>query len=173
MKVIELYPNYSVTEDGRVFNNNRKCFISGYRSKKGYRFVTLKGADGKMRNLTIHRLVAQAYIPNPLCKAEVNHINGIKGDDRVENLEWVTHSENALHSFKLGLSTQSEEKRKMLSEKYKGEGNSSAKLTDEQVLQIREMYSTGKYSCAKLGKMFSMSPQAINSIIRKITWKHL
>lgn len=61
--------------------------------------ITLCGEQGHKKEL-IHRLVAQAFIPNPNSYAEVNHINYIKTDNRVENLEWCTHRDNNLHSFK-------------------------------------------------------------------------
>ena len=58
---------------------------------------------GKPKNVHQHRLLAESFIPNPKCKSQVNHINGIKSDNRIENLEWVTQSENAKHSFANGL----------------------------------------------------------------------
>ena len=61
--------------------------------KRGYSYVHV----GKKR--TVHRIVAENFIPNPFNKQFVNHINGIKTDNRVENLEWVTHSENCIHAY--------------------------------------------------------------------------
>jgi len=68
---------------------------------RGYNAVCLKGEKEKM--VTIHRLVANAFIPNPLNKPCVNHINGVKKDNRVENLEWVTYKENIDHAIATGL----------------------------------------------------------------------
>lgn len=60
------------------------------------------------KNLTIHRLVARAFLPNPENKRCVNHINGVKTDNRAENLEWCTHSENMKHAYKINLHKQTE-----------------------------------------------------------------
>lgn len=67
--------------------------------KKGYATVNLYNKDKKMKSLTIHRLVAKAFIPNPQNYSDVNHINGIKLDNRVENLEWCSKQQNTKHAF--------------------------------------------------------------------------
>lgn len=71
----------------------------GYRNKRGY-MTTALAINGKYELRYLHRLVAEAFIPNPENKTEVNHINGIKWDNRVENLEWVNQRENHTHSVR-------------------------------------------------------------------------
>ena len=79
-------------------------FLKLFISKNGYKRVELRKYK-KGKKYCVHRLVALAFIPNPLNKPQVNHINGIKTDNRVENLEWATNSENIKHAIKTGLIT--------------------------------------------------------------------
>lgn len=87
---------YEVSCDGQV----RRCGVNIRQSvtDKGYKRVTVNG-----RSMSVHRLVATAFIPNPLLKKEVNHKNGVKGDNRSDNLEWCTRSENMAHAYATGL----------------------------------------------------------------------
>jgi hypothetical protein len=94
--------NYDVYDDGRVYSLKNKKFLSPRGKKDGYQHVSLYH-DGKVYQLSIHRLVALYFIENPDNKPEVNHKNGNKTDNNVKNLEWVTTSENIIHAFKTGL----------------------------------------------------------------------
>jgi hypothetical protein len=78
----------------------RKCV-----DKKGYVYTGIGNkAQNNRKTVKLHRLVAEAFIPNPLHKPEINHLNGIKDDNRVENIEWCTPSENQKHAYRSGLS---------------------------------------------------------------------
>jgi hypothetical protein len=107
---------YSISNHGNIKSHRKiienhvfykKCISKGkelkhYDNGNGYRYIS-SSINGKRKNYYIHRLVSQAFIPNPENKAEVNHINGIKTDNRVENLEWVTRFQNSQHAVKTGL----------------------------------------------------------------------
>ena len=94
-----IYTNYFITEDGKLFNKNKQLkTYSGERYEKAVIKI-----NGKSTMKYIHRLVAEAFIPNPENKPEVNHKNGNKLDNRVDNLEWNTYSENRKHAYKNGL----------------------------------------------------------------------
>lgn len=82
--------------------NHRGRFLKPAKDKNGYLKITVS-KQGKRKTISIHRLVAMAFIPNPEDKPTVNHINGIQSDNRVENLEWATHKEQKEHSIKTGL----------------------------------------------------------------------
>lgn len=102
MKDIKDYENYQISEDGKVYNKIKQIFMKPSLSKYGYYRVGLTNANGK-KIISIHRLVAKTYIPNTFNKPQVNHINGIKSDNRLENLEWATREENMQHAYSNGL----------------------------------------------------------------------
>lgn len=111
-------------------------------------------------NFSVHRLVAIAFIPNPENKPCVNHINGIKTDNRIENLEWVTLSENAQHAIKNGLKMS-----------RKGSDNPMAKLTNEQVLEIRKI---GKSKTQEeLGLIYGVDRRTIGKVLNRQKYNNI
>lgn len=102
MRLIKGFENYSVSTLGKVINNTTGKVKKGTDnySGKGYLYVDLYN-NGKRKRFFIHRLVAQAYIPNPENKPYINHKDGNPKNNRVENLEWCTPLENVEHANKV------------------------------------------------------------------------
>lgn len=151
-KRIAAYPDYEIGTQGTVrsLKFGKVKVLTPHPNTKGHLRVQLY-IGGKKKIFLVHRLVAQAFIPNPDNKPEVNHINGIKTDNRVENLEWCTRAENVQHAYDTGLKVT-----------VQGEESSSAKLTNEQARFIRE--NTDGLTCAELGEIFDVSQQTIIEI---------
>lgn len=97
--------HYSVSPDGRVRNDETRKLKTPVETKDGYLRTDLYNGNGKRVTKRINRLVAEAYIPNPDNKPQVNHIDGNKKNNDVNNLEWSTGSENMQHAFRTGLAT--------------------------------------------------------------------
>lgn len=124
--------------------------------RTGYYCIDLCN-NGVIKKHLVHRLVANAFLDNHLNKEQVNHINGIKNDNKLENLEWCTRSENQLHSIKTGLRSA------------KGEKNSQSKLNELQVMDIFNRKQT--YSI--IANEYNISISTVSDIKRGYSWYHI
>ena len=107
-KEITGFSNYEVSDEGDVRNKTTKRVLKGRLSKSGYLQVSVKNDETqKFTNQYIHRLVAIHFISNPLNKREVNHKDGNKENNKQENLEWLTSSENQIHRHSIGITKTS------------------------------------------------------------------
>jgi len=163
-KDIPRYEGYYMASNlGRIKSIKRQGSPGNIRKPrlqhKGYLKLNLnKNGNGKME--FVARLIAKTFIPNPENYNQVNHINGIKIDNRAHNLEWCNNSQNRLHAFKIGLIN-----------KPVGELNSNAKLTRKEVNEIRSFHK--RYSLQELSKMYNISTQQIRNIVLNKSWKHI
>lgn len=104
-KTVEDRPNYSISNIGRIRNDKTGLILRTRFDKDGYKDIGLDHPGKKRIWRRIHRLVANAFLPNPKNYPIVNHINGIKDDNRVENLEWCDNRYNIIHAYETGLYT--------------------------------------------------------------------
>lgn len=132
-------------------------------SKWGYYYITC-AREGVDKKFMIHKLMAEAFLPNPENKPEVNHIDGNKLNNRLENLEWVTKSENALHAHRLGLSK---------SPGLRGEDAGSSKVTEKIVDDIRSNYVPKKTTQKFFAEKYGIAITTVSAIIRRVTWNHI
>ena len=128
----------------------------------GYLFVGLYIGKKKQVFKKIHNLVAEAFIQNPNNKKFINHKNGIKTDNRVENLEWCTPKENMQHAHRTGLCNP-----------RKGESHPYAVLTEKDVLGIREEWEIGDKTFTEIAEKYGVTRKAISLIVYRRNWKHI
>lgn len=102
---------YLISKCGDVYSLRSKKVLKPFVNEKGYSVVELWNNYNR-RSAKVHRLVAETFIPNPNCRTEINHKDGNKGNNRAENLEWCTRSENLKHAYALGLRTPNKSKGK-------------------------------------------------------------
>jgi len=137
------------TNGARVLNGELRK-LKTHRS--GYHHLGLT-KDGETKYRLVHRLVAQAFIPNPESKPQVNHIDGVKTNNNVSNLEWATHKENTVHAVE----------NKLI----------KTKLSKKDVLEIRCRYNEKGESPLKLAEEYSVTRWAIYDVVNYINWKHI
>lgn len=176
---IQGWAGYDVSSKGRVRSFRRQMALKGTGKRwttimldtphmrkpspdgSGYFFVGLCGGQGKKWHPKIHKLVAAAFIPNPLRLPEVNHKTGLKTDNRVGNLERVTRGQNVKHAHDVGLKIA-----------LKGEAQPKSKMTDSTVREMRRRSANGEQT-RPLAREFGIHQKTAMAIIRGNTWRHL
>lgn len=146
------YENYIIYSDGKIFSTTRNKFLTNKIMQDGYcRLQLWDKCQYKMFN--VHRIVAEVFIPNPENKPFVNHKNGNKQDNRVENLEWVTQKENIAHAYKTGLSkiqAKNTGNRCKKIDQYDLNGNHIA--TFPSIIEINRQYGYSRASISNVCK---------------------
>ena len=152
---VVIHNKYVVFKSGDVFNLHGVKMV-GMIDRCGYRELILNG-----KNHRVHRLVAEAFIPNPNNLQCVNHIDGNKQNNSVKNLEWCTHSENMIHAYQTGLE-----------QPRCGEQHHAHKLTEDAVKYIKQLYvkRDKEFGAVALAKKFNVDRTTIHDIVRGKTW---
>ena len=153
----EIYDNYYITKDAEVFNKYGKK-LSPVDNGKGYLILNIN-IDGKRRCKALHRMVAEAFIPNPFDLPEVNHKDANRKNNSIENLEWVTHGQNIRHSYK------------MQNRSAVGVNNANVTITEDTVKEICELLQKGFKSSKirDLGYPYNI----VRQIKSKAIWIHI
>lgn len=157
------WEEYEISEKGEVFSLRRGRMLKNWSMDGKYPRVTLS-INNKEKSFTVHRLVAKAFIPNPLNKRTVNHIDGVKTNYHVSNLEWCTQSENQLHAYNTGLST--------VPHLPNGENHPSAKLNNIDIEMIKVLLKHD-FTQEQIAKRFNIHNVHVSLIKLGKTWKHL
>ena len=153
--------NYYIDEKGRIYSEKTHKFLSVQLDKDGYEKVRLISNDNKRHRYSVHRLMMENFHPKEnMENLQVNHIDGNKVNNNLENLEWVTPGENIEHAYQIGLKNQ------------RGEHNNASKLTESNVQEIIEKLKN-KQSMYSIAKEYGVCLCTIKLIKDKKTWKYL
>lgn len=169
LRAVPKYPDYSVTKDGEVFRTrtyagNPTCKPCKPRMKKGY-LVAHISQGGITCDALVHRMVWEAFcgpIPDGL---QINHLNGRRDDNRLDNLETCTISENAIHKFRVNGYPKP-------NYPSPGSKHGQAKLHERDIPEIRKLYAQGMFQ-ADIAKQYGVSQVLIGKVVRGDAWKHV
>lgn len=153
---------YEVSDQARIRRTDKGTFLNPHLHNTSYMRVCMS-IGGKIRNQYVHILVAHAFLGERPKGHDVNHKNGIKTDNRLENLEYLDRKQHEYHT------------RYVLKRQRApvGELHCNALLTEKTVREIHQMYSTGNYTQNELAQRYSISLPAVNQILNGQSWKSL
>lgn len=145
--VVDFEELFEVSSYGNFRRKGSDVLLKQAKHPSGYCLVATQpeGRKGKAKTFRIHREVCKAFLPNPENKPQVNHKDGIKTNNRIENLEWVTAKENTLHAFATGLIKVPV-----------GDGHPLTRIPDSSVLEMYAKYEKGEISLRKAARSLQM-----------------
>ena len=156
----EIKDYYTVTSEGEFFSDNSGKMKTRNRAGTEYQIINLSLVNGKKKTYRSHRLVLMAFKPvDNMENLEVNHIDGNKKNNRLENLEWCTSSENQIHAFKTGLSKA-----------RRGEESNFSKLRLEDIKRVFDLREQG-LTQAEIATIIGCSSSNISYILKRKTWQ--
>jgi hypothetical protein len=160
-KILSNFSRYVIYKSSDIYDTKLEKFLKFQINRDGYLVVTLTNDLNKRITLRIHRLMALAFISNPDNKPEVNHKNGIKTDNRLENLEWCTHAENIKHAWNTGLLKKDSSGRKNIKLFKVGQFSGVNNINARKVicLNTNEIFETIKSA----GNKFGIDPKGISN----------
>ena len=156
----EIKDYYTITSDGLIYSDNSGLMKTRNRAGTNYQIINLSKLDGSKRTFRVHRLVMMAFNPvENMDELEVNHIDGNKKNNKLENLEWCTASENQIHAFKTGLNKS-----------RRGEESNFSKLTNDDVKKVFELREEG-FLQREIAEIVGCTKSNISCILRGKSWK--
>ncbi len=156
--IIITYPRYTITKNGEIRSIKTNKVIKQW-IENGYPRVGLWNGEKQIFK-NVHKLVAETYLKNPENYPIVNHIDGVKTNNNVTNLEWCSHKHNAIHSVRLGLTTHKT-----------GADAHASKLDLDEVKAIRKFGYI--LSQPEIGRLFGVSRGCIQAILNGTSWSKL
>lgn len=158
---------YIALDDGRVWSVKRKKFLALSKHMSGYQLVCRMTFNGHHRLRTLHEIIAHTFLGPKPEGMEVNHINSIKTDNRVHNLEYVTRAQNMQKAWDAGLM----ENVKTIPRPFGSEHYNSI-LTESDIPNILEM-KNNKVKYKKIAEIYNVAPTTIRSIFTGRCWSHI
>jgi predicted XRE-type DNA-binding protein len=155
------FQKYEITKSGKVRYKGKEKLKSTFVGSTGYYMVHLNDKNGNSKLRRVHRLLAKTFIPNPENKKYVNHKDGNKLNNNLDNLEWVTMHENNTHAFENGLINNT------------GSNNGKAKLTEAKVREIKTLLNESDLSQYDIAEKYNVSRSCILMINLGKRWGHV
>lgn len=152
---------YFATEDGRIWSRKTNKYVKERIGPRGYYMVNLS-IDGKCKTFTLHRLIANAFLPNTENLSQINHKDGNKLNNNVSNLEWCSARYNTRHALDNNLAHRA-----------RGNKTKHGKFNEQDIRDIRTMINQNHLKCSQVAKLYNVTKSAIQQIIWKKTYYYI